>query len=347
MQSAAQGSIKLKKINEEWVRQALRASESGTKAQIAQITGLSVATCGTLLGQMLETGEALEDEPEESSGGRRARRFVYNADHSHIACICAVYEQERPMLIYTVADSFGRVLERRAKKAAALDEEAIDTLVGVLLAKYPQIKALGIGIPGLTHEGVINICDAAELIGVPLAGRLAERYGIKVTVENDMNLTVYGLYRRSEWAEPGTVAAMIFESGCLPGAGLMIDGRIHRGTSRFAGEVSFLPFGISRDEQLRRLNVKKTFVPLAAHAVASLAAIVNPKIVALTGAQVDASDLPAIREQCLAVIPPEHMPELTFLETPQEPYIEGLIAIALESLFDSFERIKKNDREEG
>lgn len=343
MQSAAHSSIKVKKINEKLVRQALRASESGTKSQIAQITGLSVATCGTLLGQMLETGEALEDEPEESSGGRRARRFVYNADHSHIACICAVYEQERPTLIYAVADSFGRVLERRSKEVAVLDEAALDTLVGVLLGKYPQIRALGVGIPGLVHEGVINICDAAELIGVPLARLLKEKYRIKVTVENDMNLTVYGLYRRSEWAEPGTVAAMIFEPGCLPGAGLMIDGRIHRGSSRFAGEVSFLPFGISRDEQLRRLNIKKTFVPLAAHAVASLAAIVNPKIVALMGAQVAEPDLPAIREQCLAVIPPEHMPELVFLEAPREPYMEGLIAIALESLFDSFEWVEKKD----
>ncbi|OWR29587.1 transcriptional regulator [Saccharibacillus sp. O23] len=341
MNSVTPSSIKVKRMNEERVRQALRASESATKSQIAQTTGLSVATCGTLLGEMLETGEALEDEPEESSGGRRARRFVYNADHSHIACVCAVYELERPMLIYAVADSFGRVLERRSEEAAALDEAAIDTLVGRLLVNYPQIKALGIGIPGLVHKGVIHICDAAELIGVPLAGRLREKYAIKVTVENDMNLTVYGLYRRNEWEEPGTVAAMIFERGCFPGAGLMIDGRIHRGSSRFAGEVSFLPFGVSREEQLRRLNVKETFVPLAAHAVASLAAIVNPKIVALTGAQVAASDLAAIRERCLAVIPPEHMPELTFLEAPREPYIEGLIAMTLESLSYSFELVEK------
>ncbi|QDH19825.1 ROK family protein [Saccharibacillus brassicae] len=340
MQPAAHSSIKVKKMNEEAVRQALRNAGSGTKTQIAQITGLSIATCGTLLGEMLESGEALEDEPEQSSGGRRARRYVYNADHTHAACICAMYEKEKPTLLYAVADSFGRILERRAEEVDALDEAAIDTLIGALLSRYAQIKAVGIGIPGLVHEGVINICDAAELIGVPLGQRIEQKYGVKVTVENDMNLTVYGLYGQQPWAEPETAAAMIFVPGCFPGAGLMIDGRIHRGASRFAGEVSFLPFGMSRDEQFERLNVKETFVPLAAHAVASLAAIVNPRLIALMGDQVDAADMPAIRELCLTVIPAEHMPELTFVKTPEEPYMQGLIAMTLESLSYSFKLVE-------
>lgn len=341
MQPVTHSTLKVKKMNEESVRQALRTMESGTKAQIAQMTGLSVATCGTLLGELLESGEALEDEPEESSGGRRARRFVYNPDHSHIACVCALYEQKRPTLSYAVADSFGRILTSRSREVPALDEAALDTLIGVLLTQYPQIKAVGIGIPGLVHEGVINICDASELIGVPLAARIESKYSVKVTVENDMNLTVYGLYQKQEWEEPGTVAAMTFVPGCFPGAGLMIDGQIHRGNSRFAGEVSFLPFGISREEQFRRLNARDTFIPLAAHAVASLAAIVNPRLVALTGGQVDAADLPAIRERCLSVIPAEHMPELVFLDNPAEPYMEGLIAMTLESLSYSFRLIEK------
>ncbi|MDO3409313.1 ROK family protein [Saccharibacillus sp. CPCC 101409] len=341
MNSETHSSIKLKKINEELVRRALRSMEYGTKSSLSQATGLSVATCGTLLGEMLQRGEALEEEPEQSSGGRRARRFVYNADYSYIACICAVFEAKRPRLIYAVADSAGRVLERRSRETAALDEESIDTLVGVLLGRYPQIKAVGVGIPGLVHEGVIHICDAAELVGVPLGRSLEQRYGVKVTVENDMNLTVYGLYHEQDWEEPGTLAVMTFIPGCFPGAGLMIDGHIHRGASRFAGEISFLPFGISREQQLRRLDIRETFIPLAAHAVASLAAIVNPRLLALTGGQVAEEDLPAIRERCLDVVPAEHMPELVWLEVSMEPYLQGLIAMTLESLSYSLRLVEK------
>ncbi|OWA36843.1 hypothetical protein B9G55_01830 [Saccharibacillus sp. O16] len=342
MQSIAHNTSKVKKMNEELIRQVLRTLRTGTKSQIAQITGLSVATCGTLLGEMLQSGEALEDEPEASSGGRRARRFVYNADYSHIACICAVYEQGHPQLTYVVTDSFGHTLERRSQKAAEIDEASIDTLLGVLLEKYPQIKAIGIGIPGLTHEGVVHICDAAALVGVPLARRIRERYGVRVIVENDMNLTVYGLYREREWQESATIAAMAFVEGCFPGAGMIVDGQIHRGSSRFAGEVSFLPFGISREEQLRQLHIKATFIPLAAHAVASLTAIVNPQWIALMGGQVEAADLPAIREHVLSFIPTEHMPELTFLDNPKKPYEEGLIAMTLESLAYSLQLVEKS-----
>ncbi|MEJ8304324.1 ROK family protein [Saccharibacillus sacchari] len=341
MPSVTHSSVKVKKMNEELVRQALRHAEYGTKSSIAQATGLSIATCGTLLKEMLASGEALEDEPEASSGGRRARRFAYNADYSYIACIGAVFEQGRPRLMYAIADSAGKVIERRSREVSVLDESAIDTLVGLLLGKYAQIKAVGIGIPGLVHDGVINICDAEKLIGVPLEQRIREKYGVRVIVENDMNLTVYGLYREREWEEPGTLAVMIFVSGCFPGAGLMIDGHIHRGSSRFAGEVSFLPFGISREEQQRRLDAKKTFVPLAAHAVASLAAIVNPALIALTGGQVQESDLAMIRQHCLEFIPPEHMPRLLWLESPEEPYINGLIAMTSESLSYSLELVEK------
>lgn len=341
MPSVTHSSIKVKKMNEDLVRQALRRAGHGTKSSIAQATGLSVATCGTLLREMLDSGEALEDEPEASSGGRRARRFAYNADYSYIACICAVFENSRPALAYAVADSSGKVMERRSREVAALDEAAIDTLVGVLLGKYAQIKAVGIGIPGLVHEGVIHICDAEKLIGVPLEQRIGEKYGVRVIMENDMNLTVYGLYREQEREEPGTLAVMTFVPDCFPGAGLIIDGHIHRGTSRFAGEISFLPFGISREEQLRRLHVKETFIPLAAHAVASLAAVVNPGLIALTGEQVHENDLAIIRERCLEVIPPEHMPRLLWLESPEEPYLNGLIAMTTESLSYSLELVEK------
>jgi len=341
MPSVTHSSIKLKKMNEELVRQALRLASYGTKSSIAQATGLSVATCGTLLKEMLDRGEALEDEPEASSGGRRARRFVYNADYSYIACIYAVFEKGRPTLAYAVVDSFGNIMERRSREVSVLDESAIDTLVGVLLGKHAQIKAVGIGIPGLVHEGIINICDAEKLIGVPLEQRISEKYGVRVIVENDMNLTVYGLHQKQDWEEPGTLAVMIFVPDCFPGAGLMIDGHIHRGTSRFAGEVSFLPFGISREEQLRRLNSKNTFIPLAAHAVASLTAIVNPGLIALTGEQVQENDLSLIRERCLDVIPPEHMPQLLWLESPEEPYLNGLIAMTMESLSYSLELVEK------
>lgn len=46
----------VKKINVELVKSMLRTSGTGTKASIAEQTRLSVATCGTILNELVRTG---------------------------------------------------------------------------------------------------------------------------------------------------------------------------------------------------------------------------------------------------------------------------------------------------
>ncbi len=105
-----------------------------------------------------------------------------------------------------------------------------------------------------------------------------------------MNLTVYGFYKQQDYEEDKTIVMVTFIKGAFPGVGMMIDGHIHKGNTRFAGEVSFLPFGISRDEQFSRLGQTDTFIPLAAHTLSSLTSIINPETIALTGEQVRQED---------------------------------------------------------
>lgn len=59
----------VKRINVELVKNTLRSMGVGTKASIANLTKLSVATCGTILNELLQTGEIIDLGPDESSGG--------------------------------------------------------------------------------------------------------------------------------------------------------------------------------------------------------------------------------------------------------------------------------------
>lgn len=61
----------VKRINVELVKNTLRSMGVGTKASIANLTKLSVATCGTILNELLQTGEIIDLGPDESSGGDR------------------------------------------------------------------------------------------------------------------------------------------------------------------------------------------------------------------------------------------------------------------------------------
>ncbi|AWB45927.1 transcriptional regulator [Paenibacillus sp. CAA11] len=341
MNPITNNSMRVKKINQELVRQALKSMKQGTKSMVAEATGLSVATCGNILNELHEAGEVIETELEESSGGRPARRYVYNVDYSYVACIFAKIESGRQSLTYGVANLAGEYIERGYQEVKFADSTAIDELLGVLIERHNNIKAVGIGVPGVVHHGVVDICDIEMLRQVPLEAEIREKYEVEVIVENDMNLTVYGFYKKQNYEEDQTLAVATFLQGSFPGAGIMIDGHIHKGKTRFAGEISFLPFGISREEQFNQLQERRTFIPLAAQTIASLTAVINPETVALTGDLVQAADLDEIYRECLRIIPEIHMPLLIVLEEPDEDYMNGLTAMTLESLAYSLQLVEK------
>lgn len=334
-------SIRVKKINQELIKQTLKMMGQGTKSMIASATGLSVATCGNILNEFLETGEVIETELEEPSSGRPARRYIYNSNFAYIACIYASSEGGQHSLTYVVTNLIGETVNEGFQEVSLADASAIDSIIESLIDKYPDIKALGIGIPGFVHQGVINVCDIAELLNIPLEARLKEKYELEVTVDNDMNLTVYGFYKKQNYYEDKTIVVVTFPKNNFPGSGMMIDGHIHRGTTQFAGEISFLPYGISRKEQFAQFHHQDTFVALAAKSIMSLIAIVNPETIALTGELVREEHIEGIYSQCKGVIPDEHMPQVIVLNNPHEHYINGLIAVTLESLSYNLQLVEK------
>lgn len=55
------GSVnQVKDHNVKLVKDALKSLESGTKNTVAQMTGLSIATCNTILNELAESGEILK-----------------------------------------------------------------------------------------------------------------------------------------------------------------------------------------------------------------------------------------------------------------------------------------------
>jgi len=334
-------TIRVKKMNEELVRQTLKTMNQATKSSVAQTTGLSIATCGSILNDLLASGELLEMNVEESNGGRPAKVYQYNMNFSYIGCMMIRAGVKVHALEYLVANLAGEAVERGCEESAIMDTDAIDRIIGRLISQYPQIRAIGIGVPGAVNHGVINVGDIPELLNVELEAYIREKYGIEVILENDMNMTVYGFYQKQDYAEDQPVAVATFIEGSLPGAGIMVDGRIHRGSTRFAGEIAFLPYDMSREEQLRQLHDRQTFHVLAAHAVSSLIAVMNPATIALTGSLVQPADVEQIRQACLDFIPEMHMLQLMVLEDPDEDYMFGLITMTLESLSYSLQLVEK------
>ncbi len=332
LQAMTNNTMRVKQINTELIKNTLKAMEHATKLTIANMTGLSVATCGNLLNELLRTGEVIETDMEESSGGRPARRYKYNAEYSHIACLIVRTEGGISSLAYTVANLLGDVIESRAVVLDTIDEQSIDQQVEALIDRFDTIKAIGIGIPGVANQGVIGVCDVDALAGVALGPQLKEKYEVEIIIENDMNLTVYGFYQSHNYEAEQTLAVVTFPKDHFPGAGYMVNGKLLKGNTHFAGEVSFLPLDMSRSEQLDRIRRMSGLVPLAVHTLTSIIAIMNPLAIIMTGELSHEERLEDIRSGCLRHIPSEHMPELYVQADTQAEYWRGLIAMTLESL---------------
>jgi hypothetical protein len=141
--------------------------------------------------------------------------------------------------------------------------------------------------------------------------------------------------------EDKTFAIVTFPKDNFPGAGFIVDGHLLKGNTKFAGEVSFLPFDLTREEQLKQLNSTEGFVPLAIQTITSIIAIIDPVSIALTGELSKPNLLDDIYNGCLKDVPKEHMPEIFVKNDTHDEYMFGLISVTLESLTYNLQLVEK------
>ncbi len=134
----------------------------------------------------------------------------------------------------------GEVLEGVSR---TIDDLARGVWVGA------QAAAIGVVLPGAVDPARGTAASVANMPGwdnVPVADVLGLPRGIPVAVENDANAAAVG----EGWigAAKGLRDYVFIALGTGIGAGVVIDGRLHRGANFLAGEVAFFPM---TREQLR------------------------------------------------------------------------------------------------
>jgi predicted NBD/HSP70 family sugar kinase len=127
-----------------------------------------------------------------------------------------------------------RGLRDALERASGLDGELVHRAVvgvpGVVSAESPFVRLAG-EVPGLGERS--------------LATDLEAQLGVPVTLENDVNLAALGEHACGVARGVDDFAFVSVGSGL--GAGLVLDGRLHRGRNGAAGELDYARGG--RDEQ--------------------------------------------------------------------------------------------------
>jgi glucokinase len=125
---------------------------------------------------------------------------------------------------------------RLARRDAALDT-IVEAVVEAREATDREVVAVGVGVPCLVEprRGVAMACNHLPLVDVPVRDLLAERLDLPVVVDND---TTAALVAETRWgAARDARDALMLTIGTGVGGGVLVDGRVLRGTSGAGGEL--------------------------------------------------------------------------------------------------------------
>lgn len=319
----------MKDRNTRVVLEALRARKMGTVRFLAEQTGLSAVTVGSIIQELIHEGRVLPGELAPSEGGRPAQQFIFNGHFQHGL---AVFSRELggvDTLCFRVVDLLGGVVGRRDVPLGQITPENLEEQVAIILDEDPSIGALGFGVPGIELGGTIVALDYPAFREVNLVERLTGRFARPVRVENDVNAAALG---RGIQADPRhSEVCIYFPRKYPPGAGIRVDGRLIKGARHFAGEVAWLPLGIAWGPELA--DSRDDFIAAAARVVVSLVAVVDPQSVVLYGEFLTPDYREGIIARCRKLLPRDmELPEILCPGDFSGDFEQGLIGITLELL---------------
>ncbi len=321
-------SAAIRKENKRTIYQYMLSGTQYTKQQVSAQTGLSVATCNTLLNDMAEQGLITAGSKQAGEVGRSSVLYQINEDfESYLAVHFFVVNQQR-WIEHMVFSPSGKIRSKVTRKYDTVDYCRVESVVSKVLQDYPNVSQIIIGTPSIAQFGVIRHCDIPELENVPLVEKLEQKFSLPVAMENDMHHKAYGYYKLSG-NEEDVISLGYFSDHVLPGTATIHKGTIIRGAHSFAGMTGFLPYDVSKEEQLSMLE-PETCIPFITKSVCAIIVLLNPGTIVLTGNLINEAMLERVIEKCIEDIPREYLPEFKIADSFDEYYYKGMYQLAVD-----------------
>jgi predicted NBD/HSP70 family sugar kinase len=235
-------------MNERAVYEQTRRLGQVSASQLVSATGLSKPTIGLALGNLERSGLVRHVGHRVGQVGRAPRLYEVRPEAGWALAV----DIGGSWLRAAVADLSGRIAVRheervRARTAASLIRQVGD-LTETLSAKagvaFSDITHTVLGIPGVYEPESGRISAAPNLPGWDKPGAveaLRTALGERFSIDNDVNLATLA---EQAYGLGASVRDFVFVSvGTGVGMGVVVDGRLYRGSHGRAGEISFLPVG--------------------------------------------------------------------------------------------------------
>src|SRR5512135_720408 len=236
----------MRSINRSAIIEIIRREGPVSRNAIAQRLNVSLPTVMRVVDDLIKEDLVRNQIATEWTGGRRRSLLEFNPERHVVIGI----DLGGTKMFGAIADLAGNILDEvdieRHGTAGEQSYQRLIELIDLLLAnpkiRGRKVRGIGVGAPGITlhREGIVTWAYTLHWSDYPLKSKLAERYRVPITVDNDVNLAALG----ELWFGAGqNVSNMIMVTiGTGIGAGIIIDGALYRGSHEASGEVgSMLP----------------------------------------------------------------------------------------------------------
>jgi predicted NBD/HSP70 family sugar kinase len=234
----------LRDLNERTVLDLIRTSAPISRAEISRRAGISKPTVSLALRSLVDGGLVRETS---QLPGRPTYGAVYFEPVPEAALVLG-FDLGARFLRGAVSDLRGDVRARQDVEVSGLDAAEVVEAAAGLLASLLDSSGLGadlvdgavVGVPGVVSSGGGRIELPGDIPGLgerDLGAELEVRLGLPVTLENDVNFAALGEHWRG--VAQGVEDFAFLSIGTGLGAGIVLDGRLHRGRHGAAGELDY------------------------------------------------------------------------------------------------------------
>jgi glucokinase len=231
----------MREINRSAILEIIRRDGPISRTAIAERLGVSLPTVMRIVDGLVMEGFIRPHGTTEWSGGRRRPLLEFNSDGFVVLGV----DMGGTKMYGALSDLGGHILDEvNVARHGTSGEDSFNyltTLIDKLLTSpkvdNQRVRGIGVGAPGVTmhKQGIVTWAYTLHWDMFPLKARLAERYELPITVDNDVNLAALG----ELWfgAAQNVQNMVLVAIGTGIGAGVIIDGALYRGAQEASGEI--------------------------------------------------------------------------------------------------------------
>ncbi|SEC01079.1 Sugar kinase of the NBD/HSP70 family, may contain an N-terminal HTH domain [Streptomyces sp. KS_5] len=232
------------------ILELLASGQASTRTELSELLGAAPSTVSFAVGKLLDYGLVTEEGTLSSNGGRPRKVLRLGGGDGYAV---AAELGGRHAHVGVVHSGGGLADVSTVPFATAEGPEAslpglVETLQGLAHRHGPELlRGVGLCLPGPVDVEAGLVTLPARMPGwnrFPVRDWLQERFGVPVAIENDANCMAVGEH---SVRPAGQRQAIMVKAGTGIGAGVIADGRLYRGGSGAAGEITHVRVEAAHD----------------------------------------------------------------------------------------------------